>query len=297
MKIKKSIKHIYSLIPLKNVFCRVLKDIKFPIGDFYKYLYFKGWFRVQFEKYEFNIYHYGNTIENELFWKGIDESWEAATLKIWIRLCKISETIFDIGANTGIYGVTAKAINPHAKVYSFEPSINTYHKLLKNNLINNFDIVTEQIALSNKSGIHTFYDTFSEHQYSASLSPDKLKKFKYYTGTINEYLVKTETLAEYITRKRIKKIDLMKIDVELHEPEVIEGMADFLWKYKPTIIMEILTTEVALKINQIFEQSDYRIYHFNENKILDRVEKTFAMNKFYNFLFITDKVSEKLGLH
>ena len=46
----------------------------------------------------------------------------------------------------------------------------------------------------------------------------------------------------------INKIDLIKIDVEMHEPEAIEGMIDILKRDRPFILIEILTVEIANKI-------------------------------------------------
>ena len=79
-------------------------------------------------------------------------------------------TIFDVGANTGIYSLVAKTLNKEAKVFAFEPSSKLSKSLNKNNQINNYDIICEKIALSNKSDHQIFYDTTYENQTSASLN-------------------------------------------------------------------------------------------------------------------------------
>lgn len=92
--------------------------------------------------------------------------------------CGVGKNIrcdFDIGANTGVYSLLSKSLNPKAKIYAFEPVQRTFKRLEQNIAINNFDVTTEQIALSDKSGKQIFYDTYAEHQQSSSLSPDKLK--------------------------------------------------------------------------------------------------------------------------
>ena len=45
------------------------------------------------------------------------------------------DVIFDIGANTGIYSMVTKAINPSSKIHAFEPSKQTYFKLKLNSRI------------------------------------------------------------------------------------------------------------------------------------------------------------------
>jgi len=288
LKIKNGIhrlaKFLYGLLPFKKQIFHVLKALKIPNEPFYKYLTFRGKFRVQVGDKSFYIFHHGGSIENELFWKGLQTTWEEESLWLWTRLCRISKVIFDIGANTGIYTLIAKTINPSAKVIAFEPSKETYPKLSYNNSLNKMDSILEKIALSNTSGYKTFYDVFEKNQKSASLSPYKLKYFEGFKGKINEYPVMTDTLANYIQKNNINHIDLMKIDVELHEPEVIEGFGEYLIKFKPMIIIEVLTIEVAEKLNNIFEKTEYKIFHLNKKNRLQKVEKLFVAGGQWNFL-------------
>ena len=43
---------------------------------------------------------------------------------------------------------------------------------------------------------------------------------------------------------KITKIDLLKIDVETHEPEVLEGYTKYIHLHKPTMLIEILNDEL-----------------------------------------------------
>ena len=155
--IYKSLIKFYKIIPGKKLICQLLKFAKIPNSKFYKDLKFTGQFKVNINKKKsFKLYHHGGRIENETYWNGIFRTWENDTGWIWLELCKFSETIIDIGANTGIYSMIAKTINPNSNVYAFKPSNNTFSKLLLNNKLNDFDITCEQIALSNATG-KTFF--------------------------------------------------------------------------------------------------------------------------------------------
>ena len=288
--LKRAIKKTYRKFPFKKHIFSILKKLNVPNDKFYRHLTFNGKIEVNLEDKSFYMFNYGGTIENEVFWKGISNTWEEETIWLWIKLCKSSKIIFDIGANTGIYSLIAKTVNPSAKVFAFEPSEETFPKLVYNDKINNTNIITEKIALSNESGTKIFYDIFEPNQTSASLSPDKLKNFEGYTGKINEYKVRSETLSDYIQNNNITHIDLMKIDVELHEPEVIEGFGNFLFQFKPTIIIEVLTTEVAEKLNTILNFSGYHYYHLEKEK-LQKVDKLFVVDKKWNFLLSPDVIS------
>jgi len=136
---------------------------------------------------------------------------------------------------------------------------------LKGNiLLNRFEIYANNIALSNRNGFATFYDTLENHQYSASLSPMMLKENPWYSYEINEYTVEVMTLDNYINLMNINMIDLIKIDVELHEPEVFEGMLNTLSDFRPFLLFEVLTNEIGDKLSQCLAGLKYEMFHFTK---------------------------------
>jgi len=280
--------------PFKKMICHALRWLSIPHNKFYKDINFEGKFNVGFDKKNFFLFHFGDTISKHTFWNGLFKTWENDTGWIWKELCENSNIIFDIGANTGIYSLVAKTINKEAKVFAFEPSTNTFKQLQKNNQINNYDITCEKIALSNKSENQIFYDTPHKNQTSASLSPEKLKNFKGYSGDILEYNVAGLKLDDYINQNKIKTIDLIKIDVEMYEPEVIEGFKVYLEKFKPIIIIEVLDTSVAKKLNSLFNLKDYLIFHFCGFKQVKQIEKFSPKLPFYNFIIFHKDVESKV---
>jgi len=256
---------------------------------------FEGEFEVHVtSETSFKLYHHNSTIENEIFWKGLGKSWEEDTVWLIAELAKTADVIFDIGANTGVYSLLSKSLNPKTKVYAFEPVQRTYKRLEQNITINNFDVTTEQIALSDKTGKQIFYDTYAEHQQSSSLSPDKLKNTSWNTEKIVEYEIETITLDDYISKKGIEKIDLMKIDVEMHEPEVIEGFKKYLALFQPYIIIEVLESSIADKLNAVFANSSYKIFHLDEQDILIEKNKIEVVTNKWNYLISTPAKAEKL---
>jgi FkbM family methyltransferase len=292
--IYKAVIKIYRVVPFKKTFCVVLKKTNFINGKFYKDFKFDGKFPVKVDAgNSFYMYHHGGTIENETFWKGLFVSWESDVGWIWMQLCRFSDIIVDIGANTGIYSLVSKSINPGSEVYAFEPSVNTFEKLALNNKINNFDIQCEQIALSNINGEQTFYDIPDANQTSASLSPEKLKNFKYYNGEIKEYAVNTLTLSRYIEANNIKKIDLIKMDIEMHEPEAVEGLGAYMQLYKPIVIIEILSDEVADKLNKLIGE-DYIRLHLKENRTVELMPQFKVFYGEWNYMFFHKEMENKI---
>lgn len=266
----------------------IFKGIKKKL---YKDLRYKGVFLVKQDEISFEIYNSGYaTIENEIFWFGIDNGWEQMTSKVWKKLSKNSEQILDIGANTGIFSLLACAVNPSAQVYSYEPVIRTSNIFKKNITLNkSFNIKLITKAVSNKVGFFTIYDFDTLSQYSASLNPNIINDNKKI-----EYQVDTCT----IDSELYEKIDLVKIDVELHEFEVLQGMKKIIKSFKPTMIIEILTDELREKVfnfliefkYQIFNinstdnclSTDYEITHENRNFLFIQKEKTKYIQEFIN---------------
>ena len=281
----------YRVLPFKKQICLILKGLNIPNDKFYSDLKFGGSFEVNVDSVnKFKMIHFGGTIANRTFWKGLFTNFEPDTGWCWKEFCNFSDVIFDVGANVGIYSLVAKSINPKSKVYSFEPSINTIHKLQKNNSINKYDININQLAVSNLEGKLTFYDVPDEHQTSASLSFDKLKNLSWYKGEIKEYEVDVISIKKFIEKNDIKKIDLIKIDVEMHEPEIIEGIGHYLEKFKPIIFIEVLSDTIAQRLNGLITSKGYYIYHLYANGVVKRQDKFTVHPNLWNYVvFHKDK--------
>jgi FkbM family methyltransferase len=294
--IYKSLLAAYYILPLKKQLCFVIKRLKIPYEKFYKDIRFHGQFKVRIDNREFRLMNYGyTTIENEIFWRGISKGWEEISIDIWVKLAKRSKVIFDIGANTGIYSLIAKTVHPDACVYAFEPSERVYEKLIENNRINGYNIQTEKVALSNKNGELLFFDVYSKHQYSASLSEEMKEAMIKGGSAIDQYPVKTQTLKNYIEEYNIENIDLIKLDVELHEYEVLEGFENYLERFKPDMLIEILTDEIAKKIEQLVENKDYLYFSINEQGEAVKKEHLFKSESF-NYLICSAESATHLEL-
>lgn len=288
--------YILKSFPFRNTLVHLIKKISFLSSEkFYKDLRVMGDFKVIFSlDKEFKMRGFGGTIENETFWKGLFNTWENESGWVFKHLVQKKRVIFDIGANVGIYSLVAKAVNRQSIVYAFEPSKNTFNKLLINNEINDFDINCEKIALSNKNGKSKFYDVPDSNQTSASLSNLKLKDWDGYSGEIVEYEVEVNTFDYFVEKKGLLNVDLVKIDVEMHESEVISGMKSSIEKFKPTIIVEVLSDIIGEKINSFFD--DQWVFYLLKNDNLIKLEKLKYFKEYpyyFNYLIIhKEKISE-----
>lgn len=293
MQIKKIFKAIYNAIPIKKqIFHAYLSVLPSPPPEYIlKHLHFKGKFKVQVEDQFFYMYHYGFQIENEIFWKGIKGGFEKVSVQTWIRLCKDSNYVLDIGANTGLYALIAKTVNPMAKIYAFEPVKRVFDKLMYNCSLNKFDINCENIAISNFDGTAVIYDTPSEHIYSVTINKN--------LNPPNQVVIPTEVctkkLSSFIEKENLQSIDLMKVDVEHHEAEVLEGMEGYLHKFHPSMLIEIVDEEVAKRIENFLKGMDYLFFDINEQDS-PKIVKALTKSSKYNYLICNQIVAKRLKL-
>lgn len=289
---KKLLKKIYHIIPFKKQLFTFLKIFWQPSEKVYRHLSFHGVINVNTDKdHSFKIMHYGFQIENEIFWDGLAEGWEKESFKLWIKLSRTSEVIFDIGANTGVYSLISKSLNPQAKVYAFEPVKRVYQKLVANAELNNYDIVSIDKAVSSYDGEATFFDSKEEHIYSVTINLEQRE------NDLRTELTKTEVikLDTFIEQEKLTKVDLVKMDVETHEPEALEGFQFYLNKFRPTILIEILTTDVAERVSNLVKDLDYIYFNIDEAKGIRRVEQISQSDDF-NFLLCSKEKAVELGL-
>ncbi|MBS1685728.1 MAG: FkbM family methyltransferase [Bacteroidetes bacterium] len=286
----------YNVLPFKKAVSVMLRDTGLMPDRLYRDFKFEGEFEVKCGGKKFKLYHHGGTIENALFWKGLFNSWEPDTGWIWMQLCSHAKVIFDIGANTGVYSMVAKTINPSASVYAFEPSRETYSHLSQNNRLNNYDVACYEIAFSNADGTQTFFDIPNTNQTSASLSTDMFLEngqIKASIKGVETYTVQTRRLDTFIKEQQIPQIDLMKIDVEMHELEVVSGLGDYLRSFKPIIIIEVLSDKVADGLNEILG-SDFMIIHLRGNNQYDVVSSLTKRTENWNYLIFHKSLSAKI---
>jgi FkbM family methyltransferase len=286
---KKVLKFLYGLIPLKKHFFLILKYFWKPSPNIYQHLHFQGIFKVQVNGgSSFKMAHYGYQIENDVFWSGIAGNWEKHSLDIWSKLAKRADVILDIGANTGIYSLLAQSVNRQARIYAFEPVERVFQKLKKNIQLNGFQIECINKAVSDESGLALIYDDDAEHEYTASLQKINNRK-------IRSYETEVVSIDNFIDENSIQKIDLIKIDVEKHEPAVIRGFSRNIAAFKPAIIIEILNNEIAEEIETLLYKHGYNYYHIDEKVGAVRVNNIKAGEGF-NYLMCDLNTANYLSL-
>jgi FkbM family methyltransferase len=177
----------------------------------------------------------------------------------WIRrYVQPGQTLWDIGANVGPFALYAAKRG--ANVIAFEPHAYTFAVLMRNVQINKLEdrIVALWLALSDRTTIDSFYqrDSGAGHAMSALRAPVNV------SGT---FVAEFKQPALAITADEAIRIfslpppDHIKLDVDGHEPEILDGAKGLLTKVK-SVCVELLpeNPELSQRIVSRLEDAGLR---------------------------------------
>ena len=177
-----------------------------------------------------------NYLSFKLYWYGADY-YEPISLLVFKELLGPKHTIFDIGANVGLYSLMAAHACPGLTVVAFEPNPKNAATARQNVDANGFQriIKVEEIALSDQDGTAHLY--LHNSDMSASLEAD----FQRHQNKRRDCVpVRTTKLDSYVTAMGGLGPSLLKVDVEGHEASFLNGARQTIQQFKPDMILEVL---------------------------------------------------------
>ncbi|MCW5202593.1 FkbM family methyltransferase, partial [Desulfobulbus sp. US4] len=159
-------------------------------------------------------------------------------------LVQSGDGVVDIGGNRGIYTYCLCRLGAHVEVFEPNPScaavLLAWAKGKKNVHVNS-------VALSDSTGsayLHIPVDSSIgvEHDSSASLEHDDFKESR-------DELVPLQTLDSF----SFDKVTFIKIDVEGHEFNVLQGAENTFRLFRPALLVEIEQRHSPRPVNEVFE--------------------------------------------
>ena len=275
---RKIVRKLYRAIPFKQPAFETLRRVLSVPEPIYRHLSFQGVITVPVGHGSFRMRHHGYQIENEVFWSGVFGDWEGPSMKVWVRASREAPVIFDVGANTGLYALVAKAAAPQATVVAFEPVARIREKLQENVDLNRFDLEIVPAGVSDRDGVSVMLDTGEEHELSATLDPVGAVLSGRPRTEISVPVARLDTLIS----GTLPPPDLLKIDVEGHEDAVLRGMANQLEGKRPALLIEVLSSGAADQVDQLTRPFGYVIYRLDPGgpRRLDAVAPAPATNLF-----------------
>ena len=177
--------------------------------------------------------------------------------------------ILDVGSFDGRSIDNFLQNNSNVMIHAFEPNPSLFLKL-KKKYKNNNKVILNQIALAEVNSYKNFYvNSFEETSSLKTLNRYRKRKDTNYTKKIIK--VKCMTLDRYFKIKKIKNIDLLKLDTQGNENLILKGAKSLLTKGLINFI----------KLEVIFED-----YYSKQSKFYE-IEKNF-IKKNYELISIED---------
>ncbi len=173
-----------------------------------------------------------------------------------------NNVIIDGGANQGIYSMAFASVSKSNKIFAVEP-FKYCHKIInhnkKINKFNNIKIIKK--VLSNK--ISSYKLDYSNNIGTSSII--------YNWGGKKILNIKSTTIDLIKKEYKIKKIDIIKLDIEGAEVLALQGALKTIIKFKPKIIMEC--NKIQFKKISFLKKFGYSSYLFNQEGKLNKINK------------------------
>jgi FkbM family methyltransferase len=183
------------------------------------------------------------------------------------RILRPGMVVLDIGAHHGYYSLLAsKRVGPHGRVISFEPS-SRERRALRLHLMLNFcwNVSVEPVALGNEERETDFYLVDGLQTGWNSLRPPPLP-----TGMLRATRVRMARLDDCLRRRKIERVDFIKLDAEGGELDILSGATQLLeGRPRPVILAEVQDTRTgswgypASEIVAVLERVGYAWFQFS----------------------------------
>ena len=179
--------------------------------------------------------------------------------------------VIDIGANLGSYIVPLAKQHSHLQFEAFETQRIIYYQLCANTFLNRLsNVYAHNVGISNETRITSYVlPNYSEETNIGAFSID-------FDTRLKDYEVKSEGVTERmiiipLDAMQYEKIRLIKIDVEGHELQVLQGAEHTLRENNyPPIIFESWTWKFPEKRRAVFDHLEnlgYKITQIGQNNL------------------------------
>lgn len=180
--------------------------------------------------------------------------WEDAARQIFYEWCTQSQIVIDVGAYSGVYTALAGISGGPTRIICFEPNPRMIPILERNinlNIKNRGSVTVNKFGLSSMDG----QMWLAENDHTSASQVVSTSNFKDNSGK-RENLTKVR-VAKLDSLEITEKIDLIKVDIEGHEVDFLNGAFETLSKDKPMILMEALDSLEYSKQKDVLQRIGY----------------------------------------
>lgn len=157
--------------------------------------------------------------------------YEYYLVRFFKKQLRPDSVFFDVGAYIGQYAQLAARAAPDGKVYAFEPNQESVERLRESIEVNRFlNIVVVPKGVGAAEETAPFYIGQQPSQSSLVAS---------HTGVKQVQEIFVISLDSFCEERGIRRVDIIKIDVEEAEDDVVRGAMSLLETARPLVILEV----------------------------------------------------------
>jgi FkbM family methyltransferase len=214
--------------------------------------------------------------------------WESKErdLEVVKHLVAEGDSIVDVGANFGFYTAYLSGLaGNRGRIVSFEPIPLTF-EILKYNIhklsLDNARAIN--CALSDRDGVADMavpkFESGGENYYQARVVPSDLE------GKLTRRVKVDSKKLDSLFADHSEKIDFVKIDVEGHELQAIQGGISTIRRFKPALLIEVSgnpdddRSAAAILVN-LLRHEGYGIYWYDGERLKSRSTGDESVNYFF----------------
>ncbi|WP_440995863.1 FkbM family methyltransferase [Arhodomonas sp. SL1] len=215
-------------------------------------------------------------VEAGVFWYGFPAEDRGALAVLRDRLPRDGVAL-DVGANVGCFSLVLATDAPAGQVHAFEPVRGNRERLERAIADNGLENITvNACALAAEAGELTVWVPQAHWKgrlYNAGRSSPYVGRGEH--GWAPE-TVPCLTLDEYVAQQGLRRVDVIKIDVEGAEMDVLEGARRTLSELRPAVVMERNDSLLAAAgrdpdaVRTLWDDLRYRIHYITPAGTLRR---------------------------
>lgn len=183
-------------------------------------------------------------------------------------LVEKGDVILDVGTNIGeTLLIFARLTGSEGFVYGFEPDDKNFKNAQKNISLNTFiNVHVFKNAVSDKKELVKLYCVDPHNRGMNRILEDG------YNADDKFITLETTTIDEVVEKNRIRKVDLIKIDIEGYEMHALKGAADTLNRLRPKLFIEVGYTRLIENktspnlLVTFLERLDYKLFDSQTEK-------------------------------
>ena len=184
------------------------------------------------------------------------ENGEISTFQRIVRQNNLM-SLFDVGANVGLYSFKFCSLQPQGRAVAFEPDPANVALLERTRKVSGAPLTIVTSAISDRCGEAAFFlDDFSGTTGGLDVHSTRFVE-QHYVAKARQTSVNTTTLDEACDAHFVP--DIVKIDVEGAELPVLQGASRLLELHKPIIIIELTNAATKQAVLQLLDDRGYEL--------------------------------------